>query len=100
MEEQEAGIRYNGSYRSIEGPYEKKRHEQVPLETTEHHRLSLQKSSFGNEATKDSLHQCGSHLKRGHFNEQVPLYLPCGPIQCSERVCSGGQEEAHLKSIY
>lgn len=27
---------------------------QVPLETTERHRLSLQKSSFGNEVTKDS----------------------------------------------
>lgn len=62
----------------------------VPLETTERHCLSLQESPFGNEATKDSLHQCGSPLRRGHFNEQFPLYFPCGPIHCCGRRCLGG----------
>lgn len=64
---------------------------EVPLETRERHCLSLQESPFGNEATKDSLHQRGSPLRRGRFNEQLPLYFPCGPIHCYGRRRLGGR---------
>lgn len=64
---------------------------EVPLETRERHCLSLQESPFGNEATKDSLHLRTSPLRRGHFNEQLPLYFPCGPIHCCGRRPLGGR---------
>lgn len=72
---------------AVTGTFDK----EVPLETRERHCLSLQESPFGNEATKDSLHQRGSPLRRGHFNEQLPLYFPCGPIHCYGRRRLGGR---------
>lgn len=72
---------------AVTGTFDK----EVPLENCERHCLSLQESPFGNEATKDSLHQRGSPLRRGHFNEQLPLYFPCGPIHCCGRRRLGGR---------
>lgn len=77
--------------------------QEVPLETPKRRCLSLQESPFGNEATKDSLHQRGSPLRRGHFNEQLPLYFPCGPIHCCGRRClgaGGGSFEMYLLIIW
>lgn len=63
-----------------------------PLETIWIHPLSLQKGLFGNEATKDSLQRFGSCLKRGQFNERLPLWFPCGPIHRCGREFAGGQK--------
>jgi len=53
----------------------------VPLETGEHHHLSLQKSPFGNEATKDS-HNVVVSIEVVLMSPFLPL--PCGPIIAME----------------
>lgn len=75
----------------------------MALETSERHLAAclFRKSPFGNEATTESPQRRGSRLKRGHFNEQLPLYLPCGPIHCRGRGvgCSGVSFETFLLII-